>query len=378
MKAKTRNCFAVATPGVESVVAAELRAMGIEPGEAEGGGVPFIADDRALFDANLRLRSATRVIVRVAVFRAKSFAELERHAKKISWSEFVGPGGRVSFRVTCRKSKLYHSGAVAQRLEESVTRAVRGVSTGRAEDDDSVESGPIPQLFIVRFERDECTISADSSGALLHRRGYRLAVAKAPIRENIAAACLLALGYDGSQPLIDPMCGSGTIAIEAATMARRIPPGINRSFACEKWPSFDGALAEDRRVEARAGILPTASAPILASDRDDGAVAAALANATRAGVAGDIAISKRAFSAIEAPARPGILLTNPPYGARVGEAAALRNLYASIGNVARQQLKGWRIAMISAERTLEGQAQLEFADVISFSNGGIRVRLIAT
>jgi putative N6-adenine-specific DNA methylase len=375
----TRDCFAIVTPGFEPVVESELRALGADSPVAEPGGVAFRAGDATLLDANLWLRAATRVIVRIGTFRAKSFAELERHGAKVPWRQFVAPRSRVTFRVTCRKSRLYHSAAVAERLATAVTRAIPGVETARAAaDDDSDADESREQLFVVRFERDECTISADASGALLHRRGYRLATAKAPIRETIAAGCLLALGYDGTAPLIDPMCGSGTIAIEAALIARRMAPGAGRTFACERWPSFDKRVAAGRRTAASTLALPRAPSPILASDRDAGAVEAAAANAKRAGVGADLTIAKRSLSAIEVPPGRGVLLTNPPYGARVGEAAALRSLYASLGNIARERMDGWRIAMISANRQLEGQSKLSLEPVTSFSNGGIRVRLMAT
>jgi putative N6-adenine-specific DNA methylase len=374
----THDCFAIVTPGFEEVVESELRSIGATSPVAEPGGVAFRAGDATLLDANLRLRAATRVIVRIATFRAKSFAELERHGAKVPWRQFVAPRSRVTFRVTCRKSRLYHSDAVAERLATAVTRAIPGVETGRVAADDETEGGEAnEQLFVVRFERDECTISADASGALLHRRGYRLATAKAPIRETIAAGCLLALGYDGTGPLIDPMCGSGTIAIEAAMIARRMAPGISRSFSCERWPSFNQRAVSERRAAASALALPRAPSPILASDRDAGAVEAANANAKRAGVLADLTISKRAVSAIEVPEGRGALLTNPPYGARVGEAAALRSLYASLGNIARERMHGWRIGMISANRQLEGQVKLPFESLVLFSNGGIKVRLVA-
>jgi putative N6-adenine-specific DNA methylase len=376
---RSRDCFAIVTPGFEPVVEAELKALGAAAPVAEPGGVAFSGNDRLLFDANLWLRAATRVVVRIASFRAKSFAELERHANKVPWRDFVAPKSRVSFRVTCRKSRLYHSDAVAERLATAVTKAIAGVVTGRAakdDEDETITTGE--QLFVVRFDRDECTISADASGVLLHRRGYRLATAKAPIRETIAAGCLLALGYDGSEAFLDPMCGSGTLAIEAALIARRVAPGINRDFACERWPSFRANIAAEARKSARAAELARTSVGIAASDRDAGAVEAALANAKRAGVAADVSITRRALSSIDAAPAPGLLLTNPPYGARVGEAAPLRDLYASLGNVARGKLDGWRVALVSANRQLEGQTKLALEPVVAFSNGGIKVRLVST
>ncbi|MDA1082272.1 MAG: THUMP domain-containing protein [Gemmatimonadetes bacterium] len=380
------------TPGFEPVVARELATLGIAPRDPEAGGVAFRADAANLFRANLHLRAASRVLVRVAAFSAKSFAELERRAKVVPWKAYARPDARITFRVTCRKSRLYHSDAVAERLAKSVLAQLPGVrivgvgDDAVAPDEDDSIGGPAggpadgapPQLFVVRFEHDECTISADSSGELLHRRGYRLATAKAPIRETIAAGVLLALAYDGTVPLIDPMCGSGTIAIEAALIARNIAPGMGRSFACETWPGFNIGLARQVRAAARTAQRPSAPAAIIASDRDAGAIAAAESNAERAGVTGDVTIVQRALSAIEPPPGSGLLVANPPYGARVGDSDALRNLYAQFGNVARAKLPGWRVALVSADRSLDAQTKLRFADEVRFSNGGIKVRLVAT
>lgn len=391
-----RSCFAVVTPGFETVTERELRALGVADIVVEPGGVTFRADDAGLVRANLRLRTASRVLVRVASFTAKSFPELERRARSVPWAGYAAPDGCVALRVTCRKSRLYHSGAVAERFGNWIAAAMPGVGVARARRDEREDPGAndlsvrarktkgaptqeAAQLFVVRLDRDVCTISADSSGELLHRRGYRLATAKAPMRETLAAGILLALGYDGRAPLIDPMCGSGTIAIEAALIARNVAPGIQRTFSCETWPAFDArAAARERTIARAAERAATAHAPIVASDRDAGAVAAARANAVRAGVAGSIALGQRPLSAIEPARSPGLLVTNPPYGTRVGARGPLRNLYAQLGNVSRRTLPGWRVALVSADRALEAQAGLPLETVVAFSNGGIRVRLVAT
>ncbi len=377
-----RDCYAIVAPGLEQLAVAELRAIGIRPGEIEAGGVAFSANDAALFNANLRLRTVSRVIVRVAEFRATAFHELEKLSRTVRWDELVAPGSAVRLRVTCRKSRLYHSDGVAQRVAGAITRRVTGVTiTGakREADDDSdgeaQDSGA--QLFLVRFDRDVCTISIDSSGELLHKRGYRLATAKAPLRETLAAAMLLAAGYDGSVPLVDPMCGAGTIAIEAALIARRIVPGINRAFACERWPGAPGEKFVELRAKARAGVVARAAAPIVASDRDAGGAAAALANAERAGVAGDIEIRRGALSGITPPASHGLLLTNPPYGVRASSGSEVRNLYAQLGNVARAKCAGWTLAFLSADRAMDSQVKLPLREALKFKNGGIPVRLMS-
>jgi putative N6-adenine-specific DNA methylase len=364
-------CFAVAAPGLEPLVAAELSALAerypLVPGEAEPGGVAFRADRTGLYLANLHLRIASRVVVRIGSFHAAAFRELERHAARLPWADFLTPGRPAEFRVTSRKSRLYHQDAVAQRLLTAVGGPEPGV--------DAEKAGPA-QEFVVRLFRDECTVSADASGALLHRRGYRLASAKAPLRETLAAAMLAGSGWTGTAPLVDPMCGSGTIPIEAALLARRIPPGLGRRFAFMGWPDYDEAGWETLLREARERILPRSPAPILGSDRDAGAVAAAQANAARAGVAEDIVWTRAAISALAPPPGPGWIVTNPPYGVRVGERRRLRDLYAQLGNVARRCCPEWEVAFLATHPELERQTGLEPTPRFATQNGGIRVRLV--
>ena len=361
------ECFAAAAPGLESLVAEELRALGelqsVVVGETEPGGVSFRAGRAGLYAANLHLRIASRLLVRIGSFHASAFHELERHAARLPWREFVASGRPVAFRVTSRKSRLYHQDAIAQRL----LAAAGGATTSE---------GDAAQEFIVRLFRDECTVSADASGELLHRRGYRLATAKAPLRETLAAAMLAGAGWDGSGPLVDPMCGSGTIPIEAALLARRVPPGMARRFAFMGWPGFDESAWEQLVQQARERMLPRAPVPILGSDRDAGAVAASAANAERAGVAGDIEWRRAAISAMAPPPGRGWIITNPPYGVRVGERRELRDLYAQLGNVARRCCPGWEVAFLAAHPELERQTGLEQAVRFTTENGGIRVRLV--
>jgi putative N6-adenine-specific DNA methylase len=364
------TCYAVAAPGLEAFVAGELRALAgryeIELGDPEHGGVEFRTDRAGLYAANLHLRIASRVLVRIGEFHAAAFAELERHARRLPWKQFLAPGRGIDFRVTSRKSRLYHQEAVAERLEQAA-RASTGEAAGPAAE---------PQQFVVRLFRDRCTVSADASGALLHRRGYRLATARAPLRETLAAAMLAASAWDGAHPLMDPFCGSGTIPIEAALLARRIVPGLGRSFACLTWPEFDARSWSAVVEAARAAVLPGPAAPILGSDRDAGAIEAATANAARAGVAADIEWRRAAVSAIAPPSGTGWMVTNPPYGVRVGERLRLRDLYAQLGNVARRCCPGWTIAFLSSHPELEHHTRLDPVPLFATDNGGIRVRLV--
>ncbi|HEX6040444.1 hypothetical protein [Longimicrobium sp.] len=374
--------FAITAPGLEPLAAAELRALGMDVKE-EPGGVSWSGTRAQLYDANLRLRTASRVTVLAAEFRARTFFELERHARKVPWERWVSRGGAVRLRVTSKKSKLYHEGAIAQRILEAIEHRVGALaSTDVGRDEEGGEDEGDAQLFIVRFNRDGCTIRADASGALLHLRGYRQALARAPLRETLAAAMLLGAGWDGTAPLVDPMCGSGTIPIEGALLARRIAPGLSapdrepRDYAFTSWPDFDverWAAVVDR---AAAEILPRSPVPILGSDRDEGAIAAATANAERAGVLGDVAFSARAVSAVEPPAGPGWMVINPPYGVRVGERDPLRNLYAALGRTLRERCPGWTLALLSPDHGLERQVGFALDEALRTSNGGIPVRLV--
>lgn len=373
------DCFATAAPGLEGLVAGELQALGIR-GSAIDGGAEWRGDAASIYRANLWLRTASRVVVRLGSFGARGFPELERQARRLPWERFAAPGVPVRFRITSKKSRLYHTGAIAERLASAVERSVGAtvVSTSHAtgDDEDSGDAAPGGQLFVVRLHRDRCTISADSSGALLHMRGYRRAVAKAPLRETLAAALLLGSGWTGDAPLVDPLCGSGTIPIEAALIARRLAPGLHRDFAFARWPALENAVWAAARDAAMAAALPRSPVPILGSDRDEGAIVAARANAERAGVSSDVQLDVKALSAIEPPPGVGWLVANPPYGERIGEAGPLRNLYAQLGHVARRRCPGWTVALLSPDDRLQAQVGVAFEERLRTSNGGIPVRLV--
>ena len=381
--------FVVTAPGLESIAAGEAKALSAR-GEQEPGGVSFSGDLRLLYLANLHLRTSSRVIVRLGRFHASTFYELERRAKKIPWQNFLPANTAVDLRVTCHKSRLYHSDAVAERILSAMS-AVHGdirvvAAAGQRDEEAEGAEGAASnadangQLFVVRIVNDECEISADSSGELLHRRGYRQEVVKAPLRETLAAAMILASGWRASDSLIDPMCGSGTIPIEAAMIARRIPPGLRREFQFMRWPSFDAGLWKELVSRAESEIR-TVAGTIRGADRDAGAVMAATRNAERAGVASDIELATQPLSAsLDALADvegQGWILTNPPYGIRVGEAGDLRNLYARLGSVAREKVS-WRVGVLTDDPRLARQAGIPLRSRFETRNGGIPVSFMAS
>lgn len=373
------DCFAVVAPGLEALALAEAQALGLPAAMEEGGGgLAWRGDLRSILVANVGMRIASRVLVRVASFEARTFVELEKQARRIPWQRMVSAGTAVRFRVTCRKSRLYHSDAVAQRLGDALRRAVPGATILRTKgtDEDSAAEDDA-QLLVVRLFHDRCTVSADTSGALLHRRGWRLATAKAPLRETLAAALLAASGWDGSAPLVDPLCGSGTIVIEGALMARGVPAGARRRFAVERWPGVPPTLGAWVRSELAGRRADAPLPPIVGSDRDEGAIVAAGSNAVRAGVRGDVELAVRALSAAEFPdSERGWVVSNPPYGVRVGEQDRVRNLWARLGQVLRERAPGWRVALLSPDPSLERQLGMPVRVVAQTTNGGIPIRLV--
>jgi putative N6-adenine-specific DNA methylase len=251
------------------------------------------------------------------------------------------------------KSKLFHTGAIAERV---VAQIGRGEGT---------------QQVLVRVQRDVVTVSIDATGPALHKRGYRGPAGKAPMRETLAAALLVASEWDVKKPLVDPICGSGTIVIEAAMRARRIAPGRHRTFQFMQWPSFD-AVAWERLVKGADSDVIERCPPLLAFDRDDGAVAATLANATTAGVAGQINAERRAASDLVLPSTAGWIVSNPPYGARVG-GPDVRDLYDRFGDVLRERARGWHVALLASRDTPVTRLKLPLVPMLETTNGGIPV-----
>ena len=357
--------FVVCAPGLEQLLLAEVQALGFPKARAVGGGVELEGTLAGVQHLNLWLRTASRVLVRMGTVKATAFPELLRKASALPWEQFAGKAAQL--RVTCRKSRLYHSDAVAERLHLAMeARLGRKIALEKRDED---EEGP--QLFVARFEHDVCTVSADSSGALLHQRGYRGPQAKAPLRETLAAALLLAAGYTGEAPLCDPLCGSGTIAIEAALIAMRRAPGLSRAFAFQKWPGFDLRRFQDEVAAARSGERPP-PALIEASDQDAGAVAATRENAARAGVA--LQLAQRPLARLPAAPGAGLLACNPPYGVRVG--GDVRALFRDLGDAARRR-PSWSTAAVVADESAARAAGLPWQKLLRTQNGGIPVQLFA-
>ncbi len=355
------DLFISCLPGLEPMLLGEIAGHHIGTNHREvPGGVELEGSLQDVHRANLLLGLAQQVRVRVAVLKATKLPELARKARAIEWDQYLRPDLSLRVRATTKKSKLYHGGAVAERVAAGIAGRLGAAP----------EEGDAQQVH-VRVEGVEVTLSVDASGDPLHRRGYRLESAKAPLREDLARALVLFSGWDGRSPLVDPMMGSGTIVIEAAMLAAGIPPGRGRTFAAESFPATD--LAD---LEALRAVPPSANdAPLIrGSDRDAGAVKMAQANAARAGVEVHFERAALASTLKEWSAPNTTVVTNPPYGRRVGR-GDLRPLYQTLGRLVREHAD-WTLAMVTPEGSpMARQVGIDWSATCVTRHGGQRVQL---
>jgi putative N6-adenine-specific DNA methylase len=355
--------FLVSPPGLEAVLCAEVQALGFIDPKAIEGGVVVRGGWPEVWRANLEIRGATRVLARIGAFHAGHLAQLDKLARKFPWSETLRPEVPVKVEVTCKKSRIYHAGAAAQRIETAIREELGAPISPDAE-----------LCIMARFEDNLCTISIDTSGESLHKRGYKEAVAKAPMRETMASLFLRQCGYDGNETVVDPMCGSGTFVIEAAEIAAKLNPGRARRFAFEQLRSFD-ETAWKRLRDSSQSVKPALH--FFGSDRDAGAIRMSRANAERAGVTDFTVFQHHAVSNITPPpGPPGLVIVNPPYGTRIGDKKPLVALYATLGKTLLTRFSGWRVGLITTDTSLAKATGLPFAPPgRSVSHGGLKVRL---
>lgn len=362
------HCFAAAAPGTEDLLATELKALGLQQVEMIPGGVSFLADVAGLFRANLHSRIANRVLVRVERFFAGGWQEFERRIGRVEWSRWLPPGAAVTVRAVAAKTRMNHTG----RLEELTLEAIRsGLGPVEGAQTGGEDENPPLEVYL-RVRRDKVVVSIDTSGDHLHRRGYRSFVTRAPLRENLAAACLTSLGYDGTTVLLDPCCGSGTFAVEAALIATRTPPGLGRSFAFERLPLYDANIWEALIEEGRAGVNREGGAPIYASDLDPEAVKVAEHSAIEAGVGELINFSVAPMEEVGPPCEDGLLVANPPYGLRLkGDKRA----YRALAEMVKERFRSWRWGIIVCRRKEAAVFPVEGQESRNFVGAGLPLEL---
>ena len=356
--------FLVVPPGLEQPLATEARSTGFKVTSIVKGGVNIAGGWSEVWRANLTLRGATRVLVRLTEFRALHLAQLDKRARKLPWADWLRADIPIRVEATCRKSKIYHDRAAAQRIETAITETL---------------GAPISKdaalTLKVRIDDNVVTVSLDTSGDALHKRGHKAQVNKAPMRETLAANFLAIAGFTGTEPIYDPMCGSGTFPIEAAEIATQMQPGRSRDFAFQTLASYDADAFGTLKTDA----IETPYR-FHGSDRDAGAVKMSLANAARADVAHLTSFETKPISEINPPNGPkGLVIINPPYGARIGNKKPLFGLYGSFGSVMKERFQGWRVAVITSDPGLAKATDLPFTSTSqAIDHGGIRIKLYQT
>ena len=338
--------IATSTFGLESVVAFELKSLGYSNLVTENGKVSFEGDAKDIARCNISLRTADRVLIKIAEFRARDFEELFQGALEVRWEDIVPLKGKMHVTGKAIKSKLFSikdcQAIVKKAVVESMKRKYR---LSRFE-----ESGPVYKIEVALL-KDIATLTIDTTGAGLHKRGYRKDAGEAPLRETLAAGLVMLSRWKPSVEFADPFCGSGTIPIEAALIGKNIAPGLRRSFVAEEWHHIPKQVWDEARDEAAARVKDV-TFRILASDRDGQVLKKARMNAHNAGVADCIAFQKLSAEEFRSGKRKGYIICNPPYGERLGEKEEVENIYRNMGMLF-STLQTWSFSVLSAHSDFE-------------------------
>ena len=343
-----RELMATATFGLEACVKREIQALGYEIIGTENGHVAFLGDERAIARCNLWLRCADRVLLVMGQFPAETFEDLFQQTKGIAWEELIPPDGKFTVIGSSVKSRL-HSVPACQSIVKKAVAERLGECYGM---DVLTETGAEHRIK-VSLLKDKALLTVDTSGTALHKRGYREADVAAPIKETMAAALIQLSFWKPGRVLLDPCCGSGTIPIEAALIGRNIAPGLSRHFAAEDWDLMDSSIWKEERRAAYAAIQTETPLEIYASDIDPRAAAATRTNAAAAGVEDCIRFSRADLSLREnLPEEGGIMISNLPYGKRIGSETGIRKLYQALGRLMKESPR-WSFFLLTSDKGLE-------------------------
>jgi putative N6-adenine-specific DNA methylase len=371
VKGSRYTCAAAASFGLESVVRSEIERLGIEHARVEDRRVLFDADAQEIARCNIRLRAADRILIQVGEFPAPDFDALYEGIRALPWRDLFAPSPAVSVDARSVKSKLTAVPSLQAVGKKAIVDALGGARrNGTSRAAWMPETGPRYDVQI-NLQQDHAAVSLDTTGPGLHKRGYRRHVGEAPLRENLAAALVLLSRWEESRTLADPVCGSGTIAIEAALQAANIAPGIGRRFSAEDWPLFPESVWREERASARDAQVPDVHASILASDRDPGMVKAAAANASAAGVSELIEFRTAPLESFTSTRDFGCLVCNPPYGERLGNTRDAEDLARAMGSL-RRTLPTWSFFVLSALEDFERSFGARATKNRKLYNGNIR------
>ena len=357
--------------GLEETLAEELTALGAQDVWPTSRAVEFSGDTALLYKVHLWCRTATRILKPIATFQAADSDELYRAVGRIDWSQYLEADSTLAIDAVAIDSGFANSMFVSQRAKDAIVDQLRA-RTGKRPSVDTAD----PDLRLnVHIHGPKATLSLDASGEPLGRRGYRIEGGKAPLGEVLAAGIVRLTEWDMASPLIDPMCGSGTIIIEAAMMARDLAPGLRRRFGFMRWKDYDAAIFKRLHQEALAAGRPRTACEIVGSDIDRRALAEAKANAERAGVADDIRFEQKTFENQRPPQPPGVMVANPPYGERMAM-ADINAFYTGLGDALKRNYQGYAAFILTGNPDAAKHIGLRTSRRIKLFNGPIECRLL--
>ncbi|MBE6020906.1 MAG: class I SAM-dependent RNA methyltransferase [Clostridiales bacterium] len=348
--------IATATFGLEAVVKREIQDLGYDIIRSEDAKITYIGNEEAIARSNLWLRCADRVLLKMGEFRAETFTELFEQTKALPWEEWIPMDGKFVVNGTSVKSKLFSISDCQKIIKKAIVEKLKETYPVER----FAETGPLYSIKMTLL-KDVATITIDTSGAGLHKRGYRAADVAAPIKETLAAAMIKLSFWNPDRVLIDPFCGSGTIPIEAAMIGKNIAPGLSRKFVSETWPQIEPEVWKKARAEAFKAIRSDVELKIYGSDIDGKAVSASRVNAVQAGLSDDIVFRRQPFDKLDIQDDYSIIITNPPYGERIGEKKDIEQIYRDL-NHKMSKNKTLSLYVITADKALEKALKFKKAD----------------
>ena len=373
---RKREFFVATAPGFETLCLTELRSIAPDNSTASvvTGGISFKGRLQDCYLANLNLRTANRILMRIDTVSATRFSQLQKNLFDIAWELFLRVDQVPQIHVTTRHCKLYHTAAISE-------RTIKAIEARKKKSEFVVPGEKLPFLtpnIYVRGIDDRFTVSIDSSGDHLHKRGLKKHAGRAPLRETIAAAALLLAGYKGVRPVIDPMCGTGTFSLEAALMAKNIPPGWFREFAFMGWPSFRRAQWEYLKRQCEKQFIRPNTQLIFASDKDPFAAERLKICLKQHNLMDAVSIAQKNFFSLaprELTDQIGLIAMNPPYGKRMGTIEASEQFFLSICERLKQDYKGWKLLLIAPSKSISKKAPFKLKTYPLF-HGGLILKLM--
>ena len=367
------NYFATVARGLEAIAAGELEQLGAKNIRPDFTGVHFQGDKALLYRVNLWARTIFRVLVPVAEVKSYNAQQLYRSVQKLNWADHLHPDMSIAVNCTGKNNHLNHTHFTALQIKNAIVDWQRDKYGKRS----NIDVNHPDLLINAHIHQNHCILSLDSSGASLHRRGYRPAMGIAPLKETLAAALITMSEWTPDLPFLDPLCGSGTLAIESALKALNIAPGLYRQqFGFQTWLDFDRSLWQQIKQEAKESQLSQLSVPIIGSDRDLDLIEQAKVNAHNCGLEQQVKFHQRELSQIEAPADKGIIICNPPYGQRLGKAEELGGLYKLLGDVFKQRFTGWTAYILTGNKELAKKIGLRTSRRLPIYNGSLPCTLL--